>query len=87
MTITWIIVALLLGLVGGFLAGQSRGARQRAEIDDRLQQEAQRDADRIRAQADADARTTRAEADQDRQDATRRIKEASDREEIGRAHV
>ncbi|WP_337192982.1 ribonuclease Y [Deinococcus xianganensis] len=75
-----IIVALLLGLVGGFLAGQSRGARQRAEIDNRLQQEAQRDADRIRAQADADARTLRAEADQDRQDATRRIKEASDRE-------
>ena len=47
--ITGIIVALLLGLVGGFLTGQSRGARQRAEIDNRLQQEAQRDADRIRA--------------------------------------
>jgi len=35
-TIIWIIAALLIGLVGGFLGGQSRGARQRAKVDDRL---------------------------------------------------
>ena len=80
MTMIWIIVALLIGLVGGFLGGQSRGARQRAEVDDRLQREASAEAQRIRAQAEADAQRIREQADQARQDAGRRTQEAADRE-------
>ncbi|PTA67511.1 ribonuclease Y [Deinococcus arcticus] len=81
MTMIWVIVALLLGLVGGFLGGQTRGARRRAEVDDRLQQEALQEAQRIRAQAEEAARALRAEADQARQEATRRTQEAAQREE------
>ncbi|WP_309571611.1 ribonuclease Y [Deinococcus sp.] len=80
MTTIWVIVALLIGLVGGFLGGQGRGLRQRAELDDRLQREARAEADRIRTGAEADARTLREQADQARQDATRRIQEAGERE-------
>ncbi|GGO39562.1 ribonuclease Y [Deinococcus humi] len=79
-TMLWVIVALLIGLVGGFFGGQSRGLRERAEIDDRLQREARAEAERIRAAAEAEARTTREQADQARQDAARRIQEAGDRE-------
>ncbi|WP_221090072.1 ribonuclease Y [Deinococcus aquaedulcis] len=81
MTIIWVIVALLLGLVGGFLGGQTRGARRRAEVDDRLQQEALQEAQRIRAQAEEAAQALRAEADQARQEATRRTQEAAQREQ------
>ncbi|MVN89421.1 ribonuclease Y [Deinococcus sp. HMF7620] len=80
MTMIWLIVALLLGLVGGFMWGQSRGARQRAEVDSRLQQEAQQEAQRIRTQAEDAARAMRAEADQARQDATRKMQDAAERE-------
>ncbi|MBZ9753233.1 ribonuclease Y [Deinococcus sp. HMF7604] len=76
----WPIVALLLGLVGGFVWGQSRGARQRAEVDSRLQQEAQQEAQRIRTQAEDAARAMRVEADQTRQDATRKMQDAAERE-------
>ncbi|QFP77952.1 ribonuclease Y [Deinococcus sp. AJ005] len=79
-TIVWLIVALLIGLVGGFLGGQSRGLRERAAVDDRLQREARAEAERIRAAAEAEARLTREQADQARQDATRRIQEAGERE-------
>ncbi|MBZ9714768.1 ribonuclease Y [Deinococcus multiflagellatus] len=80
-TTVWVIVALLLGLVGGFLGGQTRGARRRAEVDDRLQQEALQEAQRIRAQAEEAAQALRAEADQARQEATRRTQEAAQREQ------
>ncbi|MFC3833683.1 MULTISPECIES: ribonuclease Y [Deinococcus] len=80
MTTIWVIVALLVGLVGGFLGGQGRGLRQRAELDDRLQREARAEAERIRAAAEAEARQVREQADQARQDATRRIQEAGERE-------
>ncbi len=79
-TMVWMVVALLIGLVGGFLAGQSRGLRERAEMDDRLQREARAEAERIRAAAQAEARGTREQADQARQDAARRIQEAGERE-------
>ncbi|MDV6375657.1 ribonuclease Y [Deinococcus arenicola] len=79
-TILWVIVALLIGLVGGFFGGQSRGLRERAELDDRLQREARAEAERIRAAAEAEARLTREQADQARQDAARRIQEAGERE-------
>ncbi|AIZ46143.1 ribonuclease [Deinococcus radiopugnans] len=79
-TMLWVIVALLIGLVGGFVGGQSRGLRERAEIDDRLQREARAEAERIRAAAEAEARGTREQADQARQDAARRIQEAGERE-------
>ncbi|WP_412027404.1 ribonuclease Y [Deinococcus yunweiensis] len=80
MTTIWVIVALLVGLVGGFLGGQGRGLRQRAELDDRLQREARAEAERIRATAEAEARQVREQADQAKQDATRRIQEAGERE-------
>ncbi|GHF59017.1 ribonuclease Y [Deinococcus metalli] len=80
MTTIWVIVALLVGMVGGFLGGQSRGLAKRAELDDRLQREARAEADRIRAGAEAEARQLREQADQARQDATRRIQEAGERE-------
>lgn len=80
MTAMWVIVALLAGLVGGFLGGQSRGLSRRAELDDTLQREARSEAERIRAQAEAEARGVREQADQARQDAARRIQEAGERE-------
>ncbi|GGK40315.1 ribonuclease Y [Deinococcus malanensis] len=77
---TIVILALLAGLVGGFLSGQSRGLRQRAEVDNRLQQEARAEAERIRVQAEAEARHVREQADQARQESSRRIQEAAERE-------
>lgn len=79
-TMLWMIVALLIGLVGGFFGGQSRGLRERTETDDRLEREARAEAERIRAAAEAEARSTREQADQARQDAARRIQEAGERE-------
>jgi ribonuclease Y len=79
-TIMYVILALLGGLAGGFLAGQSRGQRQRAEIDDRLEREARAEAERIRTQAEQSARELRHQAEQARQDAARRLQDADDRE-------
>lgn len=79
-TMLWVIVALLIGLVGGFLGGQSRGLRERAAVDDRLQREARAEAERIRAAAEAETRLTREQADHARQDAARRLQEAGERE-------
>ncbi|UQN07189.1 ribonuclease Y [Deinococcus sp. QL22] len=80
MTMLYVILALLGGLVGGFFAGQSRGLKERAEIDDRLLREARAEAERIRGQADTEARQVREQADQSRQDASKRIQEAGERE-------
>ncbi|GBF08121.1 putative hydrolase HD domain protein [Deinococcus aerius] len=80
MTILTVILALLGGLAGGFLTGQSRGRQQRAALDDRLQQEARAEAERIRAGAEQDARVIREQADQRLQDANRRLQEADERE-------
>ncbi|MDB5044162.1 MAG: ribonuclease [Deinococcus sp.] len=80
MTMLYVILALLGGLVGGFFAGQSRGLKERAEIDDRLLREARAEAERIRGQAETEARQVREQADQSRQDANKRIQEASERE-------
>lgn len=79
-TMLWVIVALLIGLVGGFLGGQSRGLQERAATDDRLEREARAEAERIRAAAEAEARAMREQADQARQDAAKRIQEAGERE-------
>lgn len=80
MTMLYVILAILGGLVGGFFAGQSRGLKERAEIDDRLLREARAEAERIRGQADVEARQVREQADQSRQDASKRIQEAGERE-------
>jgi ribonuclease Y len=80
MTMLYVILALLGGLVGGFFAGQSRGLKERAEIDDRLLREARAEAERIRGQAETEARQVREQADQSRQDASKRIQEAGERE-------
>ncbi|CAM3574821.1 ribonuclease Y [Deinococcus frigens] len=79
-TMLWVIVALLIGLVGGFFGGQSRGLRERAATDDRLQREARAEAERIRMAAQAEVRTAREQADQARQDAAKRMQEAGERE-------
>ncbi|MFC4640086.1 ribonuclease Y [Deinococcus hohokamensis] len=80
MDVLYMILALLAGLVGGFLGGQSRGRQQKAAADQRLEQEARAEADRIRAQAEAEARQVREQADQARQESSRRIQEAEARE-------
>ncbi|WP_216329434.1 ribonuclease Y [Deinococcus aestuarii] len=86
MTVMSVILALLVGLVGLF-AGQARGRQRRSEVDDRLQREAQAEAERIQAQAEQDARGlreqaegVRRQAEQARHDATRRLQEADERE-------
>ncbi|BDP40299.1 ribonuclease Y [Deinococcus aetherius] len=86
MTVMSVILALLVGLAGLF-AGQARGRQRRAEADNRLEREAQAEAERIRAQADTEVRglreqaeQVRQQADQARQDATRRLQEADERE-------
>lgn len=86
MTVMSVILALLLA-VAGLFAGQARGRQQRAEVDDRLQREAQAEAERIRAGADAEVRQwreqaegVRQQAEQARRDAARRLQEADERE-------
>ncbi|MFC5848455.1 ribonuclease Y [Deinococcus petrolearius] len=79
MTMLYVILALALGLALGYFAWRSTGLKQQAERDDRLEREAQAEAQRIRAQAEDHARALRAEADQARQDALRRIQDAEKR--------
>ncbi|WP_104989619.1 ribonuclease Y [Deinococcus sp. NW-56] len=80
MTILYVILALLGGLAGGFLTGQTRGRRELAERDDRLEREARAEAERLLTQAEAEARHLRAQAEQTRLDAARRLQDAEDRE-------
>jgi ribonuclease Y len=79
MTMLYVILALALGLALGYFAWRFTGLKQQAERDDRLEREAQAEAQRIRAQAEDHARTLRAEAEQTRQDAARRLQEAEKR--------
>ncbi|GMA17270.1 ribonuclease Y [Deinococcus metallilatus] len=83
MTMLYFVLALLGGLAGGFLMGQSRGRQERAAIDDQLQREARAEADRIRAQAGSEARQLREQAEVRLRDAERRLQEADDRERQG----
>ena len=80
MNMLYFVLALLVGLAGGFFVGQARGRQQRATLDDQLQREARAEAERIRIQADAEARQLRDQAEQRLQDAARRLQEADDRE-------
>lgn len=79
MTMLYVILALALGLALGYFAWRSTGLKQQAERDDRLEREAQTEAQRIRAQAEDHARALRAEADQVRQDAARHVRDAEKR--------
>ncbi|AFD26880.1 ribonuclease Y [Deinococcus gobiensis] len=79
MTMLYVILALALGLALGYFAWRSTGLKQQAERDDRLEREAQAEAQRIRAQAEDHARALRAEADQARQDAARHVRDAEKR--------
>ncbi|SEJ59300.1 ribonucrease Y [Deinococcus reticulitermitis] len=77
---TWfVILAFLLGLMAGFLLWRAAGIRQQAEVDDRLQREAQAEAEALLAQAQQRARQLGEEADQHRQDAFRKVQEAERR--------
>lgn len=80
MNMLYFVLALLVGLAGGFFVGQARGRQQRATLDDQLQREARAEAERIRIQADAEARQLRDQAEQRLQEAARRLQEADDRE-------
>ncbi|WP_027481845.1 ribonuclease Y [Deinococcus pimensis] len=78
------IVMLLLGLlvgvaIGGFVF-YGRGLRQRAQLDDTLQRQAQAEAQQVREAANQDAQRLRSEAERVRQDATRLYQEAEQRE-------
>ena len=79
MTMLYVILALAVGLALGYFAWRSTGLRQQAERDDRLEREAQAEAQRIRAQAEDHARALRAEAEQARQDAARHVRDAEKR--------
>ncbi|WP_288434180.1 ribonuclease Y [uncultured Deinococcus sp.] len=79
MTMLYVILALALGLALGYFAWRSTGLKQQAERDDRLEREAQAEAQRIRTQAEDHARALRAEADQARQDAARHVRDAEKR--------
>ena len=77
MQMLYVMVGLLLGLLGGVLVQRAVGHRQQAEIDDRLQREAQAEAQQIRAEAQRQAREMHEAAEQDRQDATRKMQDAA----------
>ncbi len=79
MTMLYVILALALGLALGYFAWRSTGLKQQAERDDRLEREAQAEAQRIRTQAEDHARALRAEAEQARQDAARHVRDAEKR--------
>ncbi|WP_135230625.1 ribonuclease Y [Deinococcus fonticola] len=74
-----LILGLLLGLTLGFFFARTVIRQKQTEVDDRLQQEAQAQAQQIRAQAELDARAVRAEAEQARQDISRRMQDAERR--------
>lgn len=74
-----LILGLLVGLIGGYFFARTVIRQKQVEVDDRLQQEAQAEAQRIRALAEQEARTVRAEAEQARQDISRRMQDADRR--------
>jgi len=78
------IIMMLLGLligvaIGGFVF-YGRGMRQRNQLDDTLQRQAQAEAQSLRDAANQDAQRLRSEAERVRQDATRLYQEAEQRE-------
>ena len=75
----YVLLGVLVGLIGGFLLWRSIGARQQTELDDRLQREAQAEAQRILQGAQAQAQQIRDAASQERQDAARRGEDAARR--------
>ena len=81
MTIFFVIVALLVGLVGGYAPGLSRGKQQREVLEDGAAREAQAEAQRIQAAAQADAARVRQDAEAEtarsRQDAERQRAQTS----------
>lgn len=79
MQMLYVMVALLLGLIGGVFVQRGVGQRQQAEIDDHLQREAQAEAQQIRAEAQRQVREMHEAAEQDRQDATRKTQDAERR--------
>ncbi|AWN22506.1 ribonuclease Y [Deinococcus irradiatisoli] len=81
MTIFFVILALLVGLMGGYVVGFPRGRQQRQVLEDGAAREAQAEAERIRSAAVAEVGRLRqeaeAEAARSRQDAERQRTEAS----------
>lgn len=75
----YVLLGVLAGLIGGFLLWRSIGTRQQTELDDRLQREAQAEAQRILEGAQAQAQQIRDAASQERQDAARRGEDAARR--------
>ena len=90
MTSLYVILALLAGLVGGYLTGFPRGKRERETLNDsavreaqleaeRLRQAAQADAERLKKDAEAEAARSRQDAERQRSDATKLLQDASER--------
>ena len=81
MTVFSVILALLVGLVGGYVTGFPRGRQQRQVLEDSAVKEAQLQAEQIRVAVQAEAGRVRqdaeAEAARSRQDAERQRNEAS----------
>ncbi len=90
MTSLYVILALLAGLVGGYLTGFPRGKREREVLNDsavreaqleaeRLRRAAQADAERLKKDAEAEAARSRQDTERQRSDATKLVQDASER--------
>lgn len=77
MTILYVILGLLVGLILAFPYGLSRGRANRAVLDDGLAREAQTQAERVRTEAETGAQNILAEAARVREEAARVREEAS----------
>ena len=90
MMVVYVILALLAGLVGGYLTGFPRGKREREVLNDsavreaqleaeRLRRAAQADAERLKKDAEAEAARSRQDTERQRSDATKLVQDASER--------
>lgn len=79
MDVMSLILGLLVGLIGGFFVARSVIQQKQTEIDDRLQKEAQAEAERILDQAKAEAAQVRTQAEQTKQETSSKVQEAERR--------
>ncbi len=77
MTILYVILGLLVGLILAFPYGLSRGRASRAVLDDAVARDAQAQAERVRAEAETGAQNILSEAARVREEAARVREEAS----------
>ena len=74
-----LLLALLLGLIGGYVVGLGAGRRAQGAVNDQLQREAQAEASRVLAEAERRAAQLTEQANQGRQDAFQQVQFAERR--------